>query len=100
MNYIDDHISEKITAADIARHCGVDRSLIFDIFRKNYNLSLTDYIQKTRIRRAKVLLIHSRASIAEIATSLGFGSASYFSKVFSSFCGCTPKEYKKNHQNS
>ena len=99
-NYIDDHISEKITAADIARHCGVDRSLIFDIFRKNYNLSLTDYIQKTRIRRAKVLLIHSRASIAEIATSLGFGSASYFSKVFSSFCGCTPKEYKKNHQNN
>lgn len=96
-NYIDDHISEKITAADIARHCGVDRSLIFDIFRKNYDLSLTEYIQQTRIRRAKVLLVHSRASISEIAASLGFGSASYFSKLFMSYCGCTPKEYKKNH---
>lgn len=98
-NYIDDHISEKITAADIARHCGVDRSLIFDIFRKNYDLSLTEYIQQTRIRRAKVLLIHSRASIAEIAASLGFGSASYFSKLFQSYCNCTPTAYKRKHIN-
>jgi AraC-like DNA-binding protein len=96
-NYIDDHISEKIKASDIARHCGVDRSLIFDIFRKNYNVSLTEYIQTNRIRRAKVLLLHSRASISEIAASLGFGSASYFSKIFASYCGCTPKEYKNEH---
>lgn len=88
--YIDEHLGEKITASDIAESCGVDRSLVFDIFRKNYNISLTEYIQREKMRRAKILLLHTTAPISEIASSLGYCSNSYFSKVFFSHFKCTP----------
>lgn len=93
-SYINEHLSEKITASDIANYCGVDRSLVFDIFRRNYNLSLTEYIQKERLRRASIMLLHSSASVSEIASSLGFCSNSYFTKVFCSHFGCNPSEYR------
>lgn len=92
--YIDEHIKEKITASDIAEYCGIDRSLVFDIFRKNYNISLNEYIQSERLRRATVLLLHSSSSITEIASSLGFCSSSYFSKVFFSYYKCSPTDYR------
>ena len=92
--YIDEHLGEKITASDIAENCGVDRSLVFDIFRKNYNISLTEYIQEEKMRRAKTLLFHSTVPISEIASSLGYCSSSYFSKVFFSRFKCTPTKYR------
>ncbi len=92
--YIDEHIKEKITAADIAEYCGIDRSLIFDIFRKNYNISLNEYIQTEKMRRATVLLIHSASSVSEIASSLGFCSSSYFSKTFYNHYKCSPTDYR------
>lgn len=96
--YIDNHISEKITASKIAKYCGVDRSLIFDIFRNNYNMSLTDYIQELRMKRAKTLLVHSSAPISAIASSLGYCSSSYFSKKFYAYYNCTPTDYRKENR--
>ena len=92
--YIDEHLCEKITASDIANYCGIDRSLIFDIFRNNYNMSLTEYIQECKMRRAKILLKHSTMSISDIASSLGFCSSSYFGKVFFSHFNSKPTEYR------
>lgn len=96
--YIDEHLGEKITASNIAENCGVDRSLIFDVFRKNYNMSLTEYIQGERMHRAQVLLSHSMAPISEIASSLGYCSSSYFSKVFYAHFDCTPNQYRAAKQ--
>ena len=96
--YIDNHLGEKITASDIASYCGIDRSLVFDIFRKNYNISFTDYIRELRMKQAGILLIHSNTSISEIAVSLGYGSSSYFSKVFSTLYGCNPLDYRRKHK--
>ncbi len=92
--YIDTHIAEKITASDLAEHCGIDRSLVFDIFQNNYNISLTEYIQNERMRRAKIMLIHSSIPVSEIASSLGYCSSSYFSKVFYEHFQCKPMKYR------
>jgi len=94
--YIDEHLAWKITASDLAEHCGVDRSLIFDIFRKNYNVSLNEYIQQEKIRRAKLLLTHSDMPVSEIASILGYCSSSYFSKVFLEYAGTTPAKFRNS----
>ena len=92
--YINDNITNKITASDIAKHCGIDRSLVFDIFRNNYNMSLTEYINEVKMKRAKTLLLHSSISVSEIASSLGYCSSSYFTKKFSSYYNSTPSAYR------
>lgn len=65
-SYINDNITNKITASDIAKHCGIDRSLVFDIFRNNYNMSLTEFINETKMKRAKTLLLHSSMSASQM----------------------------------
>ncbi len=92
--YINDNITNKITASDIAKHCGIDRSLVFDIFRNNYNMSLTEYINEVKMKRAKTLLLHSSISVSEIASSLGYCSSSYFTKKFSSYYNSTPSAFR------
>lgn len=92
--YINDNITNKITASDIAKHCGIDRSLVFDIFRNNYNMSLTEFINETKMKRAKTLLLHSSMSASQIASSLGYCSSSYFTKKFLSYYGITPSSYR------
>ncbi len=96
--YIDEHLTDKITATLLAEYCGVDRSLIFDIFRRNYNISLTEYIQQEKMRRAKMLLAHSTYPVSEIASILGYCSSSYFSKVFSKYCGSTPADFRNSEK--
>ncbi|MCR4612035.1 MAG: AraC family transcriptional regulator [Lachnospiraceae bacterium] len=93
--YIDEHLGSKITASDIANYCKIDRSMVFDIFRKNYNMSLTEYITNTKMNRAKTILHHSNIPISEISSTLGYCSSSYFSKTFYTHFKCTPTEYRK-----
>lgn len=92
--YINDNITNKITASDIAKHCGIDRSLVFDIFRNNYNMSLTEYINEAKMKRARTLLLHSSMPVSEIASSLGYCSSSYFTKKFSSYYNITPSAFR------
>jgi transcriptional regulator GlxA family with amidase domain len=43
---------------------------------------------------AKKLLVDTNGKISDIAVECGFGSASYFSKVFVKNEGITPAEYR------
>ena len=51
------------------------------------------YLMKVRIEKAKSLM-KSSFSIHEIASSVGFNDALYFSKQFRKWTGMTPSEYK------
>ena len=55
------------------------------------------YAKKIRIDRAKVLLVTTNNSILEIALTLGFHDQSHFHKVFKSFTGLSPSEYRNKN---
>jgi len=47
---------------------------------------------------AKRLLAHTSSSVAAIADRLGFGDPSNFVKFFKRETGCTPSQFRKDHQ--
>ena len=47
-----------------------------------------------RMERAKGLLTDSNMNLLEIAVQCGFGSHSFFSKIFRKLQGVTPTEYR------
>lgn len=59
------------------------------------NVNVNDYILTTRLQKAKYLLKHEDLSIAEISYKAGFSSPAYFSSVFKSKFGVTPKAFKE-----
>ena len=94
-NYIDNHIGEKILTDDIASHLAVSRSYLSSQFKKETGIPLCDFINKTKLNEAKLLLVNSEETLSEISNRLGFSSQAYFQYIFRKYEGMTPQQYRK-----
>jgi AraC-like DNA-binding protein len=74
---------------------GVSRVLLYKKVKTLLNMNVNDYILSTRLQKAKYLLKNESFTIAEIASKTGFASPAYFSTVFKSKNGITPKEFRE-----
>ncbi len=95
VQYINDHLSEKITLADIAEYTNVSTKTLARHFEKYQDTSPMRYVNFTRIEKAKFLL-QSNNSIGQIALALGFEDPLYFSTVFRRYTGISPEKYRKS----
>lgn len=91
--YIKSHVEERLSLNDIALMFGISPNYLSTLFKKNSELGFTDYVNKAKIARAKVLLKDSNLKVYEVADQLGFESAFYFSKVFKKVEGISPREF-------
>ncbi len=64
------------------------------LFHQYYGVKFIDYITNLRVEAAKEMLADSTKHNREIGISVGYQSASYFSKIFKQKTGMTPSEYR------
>lgn len=95
MQYIEENYVFIKHISDITTTFHVSEAYIFQIYRKNYNVTPKQYINKLRIRHACHRLQHTSHTIKSIALDCGFDSYEYFVNVFKEIAGCTPTEYRK-----
>lgn len=67
-------------------------------FKAETGQTIPEFINRSRIRLAKLYMQEANCNLSNIAHSIGFSDASYFSKVFLRYTGTTPTEYLKNIQ--
>lgn len=96
-NYIQHHLSEPITAEDIAKELYLSRPHLSRKFIEETGESLTDFILKEKTEEAKRLLRYSDKTLTAISNYLGFSSQSHFSRVFKKYASCTPGEYREKY---
>lgn len=96
-NYIQHHLSEPITAEDIARELYISRPYLSSKFKEEAGESITDFIMRVKTDEAKHLLRYTENSITSISFYLGFSSQSHFSRVFKKHAGYTPGEYRAKY---
>ena len=96
-NYVQHHLSEAITAENIAKELYVSRPYLSRKFIEETGESLTDFILKEKTEEAKRLLRYSDKSLTAIGNYLGFSSQSHFSRVFKKYTSCTPGEYRAKY---
>ena len=95
VEYIDNHISQKITVGDICRSLGTNASTLSFKFRNCFSMSVGQYIIGKRIKKAVHLLCGTTYAISEIAFRCGFENVYYFSNTFKKHTGFSPSEYRK-----
>ncbi|MGI5849574.1 MAG: helix-turn-helix domain-containing protein [Christensenellales bacterium] len=95
MEYINANYMKRISLNDISEHVAFSVSYLSRMFKEEKGLSLTSYINKVRIRNAKILLKQSDISLSQTAYLCGFDDQSYFSKVFKKLTGTTPGRYRE-----
>lgn len=92
VQYIASHTHENITLEQLAEGSEYSKEYIAKLFRKHVGMSISDYIQKTRIDEAKDLLRQGK-SCGEVACILNYTSQSYFIRQFKRQTGITPKVF-------
>ncbi|SCI88429.1 Bacillibactin transport regulator [uncultured Clostridium sp.] len=93
IDIINKHLYEDISLSKISMLINLSPQYISSLFKKEVDISLSEYILKCKIDEAKYLLTHTNYSILEISTLLCFHDQSYFTKIFKRFTGITPKKY-------
>lgn len=94
IHYIDQHLYEPLTAAQVAAHAERSLPYLTRHFKDVMGLSLYAYIQQRKIDEAKVMLRNTSQSLCEIANALGYCSQQHFSKAFKAVTGITPGAFR------
>lgn len=85
-----------LTADELAKMMGLSRVQLFRKTKALLDQSVNDLIIQMRLERACLLLNEQNLTMAEIADETGFASQSYFSTVFKSKFGVSPRNWKGN----
>ncbi len=96
-NYIQHHISEPIRVEDIASCVFMSRGYLSRRFRSETGETPGSFILRQKTEEAKRLLRYTEKPLTAISSYLSFSSPSHFSRVFRSFTGMTPREYREKH---
>jgi len=98
LDYINVHIFDDISIESICLSMHISKYYLCHQFKKWTNMTIMDYILKTRLVLAGSMLISENISVSEISERCHFSSVSYFCRVFKKEFGHSPLKYRKNHQ--
>jgi len=94
MNYIDNHLSDKITESQLADLCGMSPYRFSRLFKQYSSCTFQEYLLQHRINEAARLLANPQTSITDIAYAVGFNDASYFTRAFKRYKGMSPSDFR------
>ena len=88
-NFFDKTLSLRM----VSSYVGISENHLSSIFTKQTGQTFTEYVTELRIERAKILLKETNLKVYEIAESVGFANAEYFSKIFKKATGKSPNQF-------
>lgn len=98
LEYIDTHLAEPVTLADIAAITGLSRMYFAAQFRAATGVRPHEFLLRRRIERAQELLSTSGQAVVEVALSVGFQTQAHFTTVFKRFVGETPHRWRTRNR--
>lgn len=93
MGYISENINKKMNTSEIAAIFNLSPDYLSTLFKKTTGETLINYINRSKINKAKEMMIENDLRIQDISEKLNFCDPYYFSKVFKRFEGISPSEY-------
>lgn len=82
---------------DVADHLGISNSYFSLLFKQTYGETFVEHVTRSRIEKAKTLLVQTPYSVTEIGKAVGYADRRYFTKVFQRLTGTIPSEYRERH---
>ena len=92
--FIREHYAEDLTLGQVSSVVNMSRFYFCKQFRKATGLSFVEFVSRTRLEKAKNLLLNLNLRVSEIAFAAGFQSLTHFNRVFKRIEGQSPTEYR------
>lgn len=94
-DYIAQHYMEHLSLSDLAQQFFVEPSYLSRKFSQKYGETVTAFITRQRMDRAKELMKDDNNKLEVISFEVGYDDYNYFSRVFRRFEAMSPSEYRK-----
>lgn len=98
INYIEDHLTEKLDLDRIAAAAGYSKFHLHRLFVKTTGYSIHDYVQRRRLTEAARLLVFTDRSILDIALTAGYESQQAFTVIFSQLYKKSPDKFRRDEE--
>jgi AraC-like DNA-binding protein len=99
MQHIEQILSSRLegfpSLESLAHEVFMSTSKLKNLFKQVYGHTLYDYYNKSRLQRAKELLINGQVSIKQAGSEIGFSNLSHFAKAFRKEFGILPRDLVK-----
>lgn len=92
-DYIEAHIAENITLADLAKVSLYSPWYSYRLFTEHVELTPADYIRRLRLSKSALKLRDFTCRIADVAFEMGFSSVDGYQRAFFREFNCNPREY-------
>jgi AraC-like DNA-binding protein len=92
--YIDANYAQKPDVNVVADKVNLTTAAFCRYFKRQTNITFTEFVNQYRIERAKNLLMQDK-NITQTCYTVGFESLSYFNKLFNKLVGENPSDFKK-----
>lgn len=93
--YIRKNYRERITLEILAQEFGYCNATMTKTFRKEYGITIFQFLRTVRLEHASQLLRESKKPVKEVATACGIVDQNYFSRMFTEQYGCSPTVYRE-----
>ncbi|MGG1513852.1 response regulator [Paenibacillus oryzisoli] len=95
MQYVEEHLQEPLGMSEAASHIHLNPSYFSALFKEQTGITFSEYVTRSRIQKAKELLLQTRLTIADISEQVGYQTSKYFIKLFKEYEGTSPNQYRK-----
>ena len=95
LDYIDEHIAEKLTLEMVASASGLSVTHASRLFKSEVGHSVIEYVNERKMAKAEELMHDRTRKIKDVAAMVGISDQLYFNKVFKKYYHLSPREYRK-----
>ena len=92
--YIEKNYYTQFSLTKLAEDLNYNKNYLSTIFSKTTGISIVDYLNLIRIRKAVIFFALHNQDVFTTYESIGFTSPSHFSRVFKSLVGICPRSFK------
>jgi YesN/AraC family two-component response regulator len=96
--YILHHYDKKLSLTDVANECYVSSWHLSKLLNHYTGRGFFEVVNLIRLNEARHLLTETGERITDISERVGFQDVAHFSRIFKTYTGCSPKEYRDAHR--
>ena len=96
LSYIRENCAEKLTLNELAKKSFYNPSYFSRLFKEHYGITVTEFINESRLEKAMDLLLKTELSVEEIVERTGFSRKATFYKLLKEKTGKTPQDFRKS----
>jgi two-component system response regulator YesN len=90
-NYIKkNYYRQDLSVSEISSFVGLTPNYFVNVFKKEFNMTVRQYIIQTRLEASKSLLETQKYLVRDVAKLTGWSNQYYFSNCFQKYYKCSP----------